>query len=611
MGFFTLLLLLFFDLSCLTLNKFTVDAQEICKNKTLKPKINTAILKINNQLSNDILLSMQSEECWNCDLITKYRVSADGKCEIRVDTRWLLIYAFNLTNNQDHFCLEKFHFQENGIFNTEITNNENDSQILCSKPNLSNHPVTSNEPIFIALGTLIGIYILSSVLYHFRNSTIFRRIRFRFAQESLIEADSYIQQDLGSPDSINPTDDTESLNNRPIIRERLKSLDAFRGISIVIMIFVNYGGGQYWFFHHSPWNGLTVADIVFPWFIFIMGTSMAYSFRSMLRRGMKKMIVFQKILWRTIVLFLLGIMVNCISTKDIDITNIRIPGVLQRFAITYLIVGVMHMLSARPADSHQFVWWTSIQEIVIYWPDWVVSVVLLVIYIAVTFGVYISPCGRGYIGPAGLSNHSYLNQTTCVGGVASYIDHKIFSNSHIYQRGTFRQVYHSQGFHDPEGLLGTLTSCVLCSLGLEAGKIFLMYRPPPQRVKRFLIWAVILGSTALLLTKASKDDGWIPINKNLWSVSFIFATGGLAYLMLTFCYLTIDVWKIWSGSPFYWAGMNAIALYLGHEILAHKFPVHWQGLNTHWYQLLMNLWGTIFWILIAGFMHYKKIYFSI
>lgn len=161
---------------------------------------------------------------------------------------------------------------------------------------------------------------------------------------------------------------------------------------------------------------------------------------------------------------------------DIDITNIRIPGVLQRFAVTYLIVGVMHMLSARPADPHQvkkssflflfskytklfclspkwnifintshsflyflytvlylphkmkldfqtfvtiwqymqnkiifashvlhilniynsfqFVWWTSIQEIVIYWPDWVVSVVLLVIYIAVTFGVYISPCGR-------------------------------------------------------------------------------------------------------------------------------------------------------------------------------------------------------------------------
>ena len=57
--------------------------------------------------------------------------------------------------------------------------------------------------------------------------------------------------------------------------------------------------------------------------------------------------------------------------------------------------------------------------------------------------------------------------------------------------------------------------------------------------------------------------------------------------------------------------MNAIALYLGHEMLAQKFPVSWKGLNEHWYQFLMNLWGTTFWVLIAGFMHYKKVYFSI
>ena len=64
---------------------------------------------------------------------------------------------------------------------------------------------------------------------------------------------------------------------------RVKSLDAFRGLAITIMIFVNYGGGSYYFFNHSPWNGLTVADLVFPWFIWIMGVSLAISTQSQLR----------------------------------------------------------------------------------------------------------------------------------------------------------------------------------------------------------------------------------------------------------------------------------------------------------------------------------------
>lgn len=602
---FTLLLFLWVA-TCLILSSFTVTAQEICTDEITKPEINTAIWEVNNNLSSDILISMQTEECWQCDLVIKYRLGAGSRCRVRVDTRWPMNYALTDADVIDIHCRNSFHFQEDGIFNTEVVRNENGSQILCSEPSLTNNPANSYDPIFIALGTLVGIYLLISAFYHFKNSTIFRRIFSRFTQESLIEAD------LGSPDSINPADDTESFNNHLLVKERLKSLDAFRGISIVIMIFVNYGGGQYWFFKHSPWNGLTVADIVFPWFIFIMGTSMAYSFRSMLRRGMKKRSVLKKILLRTIVLFSLGIMLNCFSIKDIDVTTMRIPGVLQRFAITYFIVGLTHMFSAKAADPHQFVWWTPIQEVVIYWPDWVVSITLLVIYISVTFGVKLSQCGRGYIGPAGLSNHSHLNETLCVGGVASYIDRAVFRESHMYKRGTFRHVYQSQGYHDPEGILGCLTSCVLCSLGLEAGKIFLMYRPSIQRVKRFVIWAVLLGSAALLLTYASKENGWMPINKNLWSVSFIFATGSLAYLMLIICYLTIDVWKIWSGSPFYWAGMNAIVLYLGHELLAQKFPVHWQSShNNHWNHFLMDLWGAIFWILVAGFLHYKKLYFSI
>ena len=78
-----------------------------------------------------------------------------------------------------------------------------------------------------------------------------------------------------------------------------QSLDTFRGLSIVIMIFVNYGGGSYWFFAHSPWNGLTVADLVFPWFLWIMGVSLAISIRSQLRNSMSRSVNLKIILTRT------------------------------------------------------------------------------------------------------------------------------------------------------------------------------------------------------------------------------------------------------------------------------------------------------------------------
>ncbi|KAL8165913.1 UNVERIFIED_CONTAM: hypothetical protein K2H54_056741 [Gekko kuhli] len=98
----------------------------------------------------------------------------------------------------------------------------------------------------------------------------------------------YVFKELGSPrqtDSISSDLPPGVWSTGPTI-PRLRSLDTFRGLALAIMVFVNYGGGKYWFFKHQSWNGLTVADLVFPWFVFIMGTSIALSLSSMLRRGL-------------------------------------------------------------------------------------------------------------------------------------------------------------------------------------------------------------------------------------------------------------------------------------------------------------------------------------
>ncbi|XP_066916081.1 uncharacterized protein [Clytia hemisphaerica] len=121
--------------------------------------------------------------------------------------------------------------------------------------------------------------------------------------------------------------------------KRLRSLDTFRGISILVMIFVNYGGGKYWFFNHSKWNGLTVADLVFPWFIFIMGASIFISCRSIRRKTIPKITITKKIIVRSIKLFALGLFIN--NGKDYE--HWRIPGVLQRFALSYLVVAILNV----------------------------------------------------------------------------------------------------------------------------------------------------------------------------------------------------------------------------------------------------------------------------
>ncbi|RUS72739.1 hypothetical protein EGW08_019506 [Elysia chlorotica] len=373
--------------------------------------------------------------------------------------------------------------------------------------------------------------------------------------------------DLGSPTNINPVDDgnpsSESIAPPPT-KERLKSLDTFRGISIVIMIFVNYGGGNYWFFKHSRWNGLTVADLVFPWFIFIMGTAMALSFQSQIRRNVPRWKMFTKVVRRSVTLFLLGLLINSFGVRNgVEFDTFRIPGVLQRFAGTYLVTATVYL--------------------------------------------FLTP--QGYLGPGGLEQGAkYYN---CVGGASGYIDRTFFGSNHIYASPTSQEIYRSTLPYDPEGLLGTLNSCVLCFLGLQAGKILFVYTDWVQRTRRFFIWSLILGGLGILLCEGSLNDGWIPINKNLWSLSYILVMSAMSFFLLMICYILIDVYKLWSGAPFSFAGMNAIALYCGHEFFSGRAPVYFAVPETHGALLAINLWGTAFWVLVSIYFYYNNIFLSV
>merc|ERR1712130_136077 len=121
---------------------------------------------------------------------------------------------------------------------------------------------------------------------------------------------------------------------------RIHSLDVFRGFCVFGMMFVNYGGGLYWFFDHSRWHGLTLADLVMPWFMFVMGIGISFSLSSLSSRNLTKFEVAKKVAIRSFKLLFLGLwIVNVNYAYD----TFRIPGVLQRFFISYLTVGMLQV----------------------------------------------------------------------------------------------------------------------------------------------------------------------------------------------------------------------------------------------------------------------------
>ena len=169
------------------------------------------------------------------------------------------------------------------------------------------------------------------------------------------------------------------------------------------------------------------------------------------------------------------------------------------------------------------------------------------------------------------------------------------------------------GGYDPEGLLGCLTSIFLVFLGVHSGRILVHYKSAPSRIARWVVWGCLLGGLALAFSGASKDGGWNPLAKNLWSPSFIFATGGAAFVLLALFYLLIDVLKVWNGSPFRFVGMNPILIYCGHEVLGGYFPFSFQiyGYTTHAIFLSMNLIGVTCWCCIAYYLYWNNFFISI
>jgi len=302
---------------------------------------------------------------------------------------------------------------------------------------------------------------------------------------------------------------------------RLESLDVFRGLTIAGMMLVNNAGNWekiYWPLEHAEWNGWTPTDLIFPFFLFIVGVSMVYSFANRIEKGDSRSSLLAHSLRRAALIFAIGFFLN--GFPHFHLATWRIPGVLQRIAVVYLITSVIVLFAG--------------------WRGRLAALIgCLVGYWAIMRFVPIPGYGVGNLTPEG--------------NLASWLDRLTMYN-HLY----------IEHVRDPEGILSTIPAIGTCLLGVFTGEFLRSVRSSGQKV------AAMLGSGVLLAILGRLWGYEFPINKNLWTSSYVLFAGGLALISLGLCYWLIDVkgWKTW-GKPFLMMGMNPLALYALASLVAH------------------------------------------
>ncbi|WP_242133866.1 acyltransferase family protein [Aestuariivivens marinum] len=354
--------------------------------------------------------------------------------------------------------------------------------------------------------------------------------------------------------------------------KRIESVDILRGFAIAAMILVNTPGNWshvYAPLLHAEWHGLTPTDLIFPFFLFIVGISIHYAYKN----KAKGMPTYKKIIIRSLKLIGLGLFLNFFLPYFpfvSDFETLRFFGVLQRIGIVFLISAILYLNCNWKA--------------------------LLGIGIAILLGYWL------LLGFLPLPNGELPTFDRAPNNWANYLDLKVLG-THMWQPD-----------YDPEGILSTLPAIVTCVLGILVGKILSVFK----NAKILLLTSVVLLVLGYMLSL------WFPINKSIWSSSFVLVTSGWGTLILSVIYYVTDERGIKFGSIFKYVGMNAIIIYflssfisktfyltkIGdeniHSLIYNNVFVH-DFINDKLSSLFYALCVVIFYLFLAYVLYRKKI----
>jgi predicted acyltransferase len=324
---------------------------------------------------------------------------------------------------------------------------------------------------------------------------------------------------------------------------RLMSLDLFRGATIAFMILVNNNGDEpnaYWPLKHSHWNGWTPTDLVFPFFVFIVGVAMAFAFDARLKRGESRPKLLAHVLWRGVMLFALGMFINGFPNQY-QLASWRVYGVLQRIAICYVISAI-------------FALWTD-------WRTWILAALGCLVGYWILMRFVPVP---GF----GVPTHD-IPLLDPDRNLVAWLDRKLLAG-HLYE-----------GTRDPEGLLSTIPAIATSLLGLLTGQWLRSARSQKSKA----LGMALFGLAGIVMGKIL--DLGFPLNKKLWTSSYVVFTAGMPLLCLALFYWVADI-KRWRGlwtKPLLVFGMNAIAAFvLSETVSAWLDNMHVGGMN--WQEII-------------------------
>jgi predicted acyltransferase len=314
---------------------------------------------------------------------------------------------------------------------------------------------------------------------------------------------------------------------------RILSLDALRGFTIAAMIVVNFPGLEsqvYFMLRHTVWNGLSITDQVAPYFLFVVGVSIALAYSKRLEDASPRGILYRKIFFRALKIYAVGMFLNLMP--DFDFHNIRWTGTLHRIAFVFLFCALIYLNTSWKQQA-----WIAAVLLVGYW--------LLLCYVPTPgYGKVMLEPGKN---------------------IVAWVDSKWLPGR--MWRGNW----------DPESILTTITSVVSGITGMLAGRLMLGNLPPNVKVN-YLVTAGVFSAIAGFL--------WglvFPVNENLWTSSFVLITSGFAAILFGVMYFLVDIQGIhrWT-RPGIIFGSNAITAYFLGDVFAlvfYELKIQGQSLN--------------------------------
>lgn len=315
---------------------------------------------------------------------------------------------------------------------------------------------------------------------------------------------------------------------------RLLSLDILRGLTIAFMIMVNNAGGDgaWTQMRHADWNGFTATDLVFPTFLFVVGASIVFSIRARLNRGNSRAMLAWHALRRAVVLFLCGVFVNGFPRFHLD--HLRIYGVLQRIAICYLVVSLFYLWDRRI--------WTKVA---------LLACVLIGYWILVR---WVPVPGAGVPG----RDIPLLDKDQ---NIVAWADRQLMPG-HLYEDTPLHSA------RDPEGLLSDIPAIGTTLIGLLAA-LWLS----GNRMARTKALGLAAGAAACLASGYLWSI-WLPLNKKMWTSSYVLVAAGWSLLLFALVYWVVEQrgwcktgWSKALAWPWLIFGSNAIVAYMISELL--------------------------------------------